>query len=94
MAASELVEYLREHLGLGYGIDELKLQLVRYGHPAVAVNEAVEAVKKEALDSLPSPGVPLRMQSSANAWLFAPALLFVLLFSIGVIVAILRSSAV
>jgi hypothetical protein len=93
MVVGELVEYLKEHLELGYDINELKLQLVRYGHSPKTVEEALEVIRKEALSELPQPPLPGHIATSAQIWLLTPALLFVLLFSIGVIAFILRNPA-
>jgi hypothetical protein len=91
MVVGELVEYLKEHLELGYDINELKLQLVRYGHSAKNVEEAVEVLRKEALSELPSPSVPSSFSSAAHMWLLTPALLFVLMVSIGLLVYLIRN---
>lgn len=93
MVVGDLVGYLREHLALGYDINELKLQLVRYGHSPKMVNEAMEVIKREALDDLPSPSLPKSVPSMAHVWLVMPALLFALLFSIAIIVQILQNPA-
>ncbi len=93
MVVGELVDYLKEHLELGYDINELKLQLVRYGHSAKNVEEAMEILRKEALGSLPQPPLPEGSSVSGQTWLLTPALLFVLVFSIGVIVYLLRNPA-
>lgn len=93
MVVGDLVDYLREHLALGYDLHELKLQLVRYGHSPAMIEEALDILKKEALDSLPSPSVPRHVPSTAHIWLLAPALLFVLLFSIAMVAALLRNPA-
>jgi hypothetical protein len=94
MVVGDLVDYLRQHLQLGYDIHELKLQLVRFGHSPKMVEEALEVVRKDALEGLPAPPLPLHVPSKAHVWLLTPALLFVMLFSIGVIVALLRNSAI
>ncbi len=94
MVVGDLVEYLREHVALGYDINELKLQLVRFGHSAKNVEEALDILKKDALNELTSPSLPKHVNSSAHTWLLMPAVLFVLLFSIGAIVFVLRNSAV
>lgn len=93
MVIGDLVDYLREHLSLGYDISELKLHLVRYGHSPKMVEEAVDVIKKEALSQLPSPTVPGSF-SRANIWLITPAILFALLFAIGVIVSLLKNPAI
>jgi len=93
MVVGDLVEYLREHLALGYDLHELKLQLVRYGHSPKTVEEALEVLKKDALNALPSPPLPGHVPSAAHIWLLMPALLFVVLFSIGLIVTLLRNPA-
>lgn len=93
MVVGDLVDYLREHLELGYDIADLKLQLVRFGHSPKIVEEALHVLKNEALHALPSPPVPRDFSSKANVWLIAPAVLFALLFSIGVVVSLLRNSA-
>jgi hypothetical protein len=93
MVVGDLVDYLREHLALGYDVHELKLQLVRYGHSPKMVNEALEILKKEALDALPPPDMPDHIPSAAHLWLLAPALLFVLMFSIAIIASLLRNPA-
>ncbi|MEM4239927.1 MAG: hypothetical protein QXM31_02745 [Candidatus Woesearchaeota archaeon] len=93
MVVGELVEYLKEHLALGYDLHELKLQLVRYGHSPKNVEEALEILKKEALSSLPQPPLPSHVPPAAQSWLLTPALLFILLLSIGVIVYFLRNPA-
>jgi len=92
MVVGDLVDYLREHLALGYEINDLKLQLVRYGHSPKMVEEAMEIVRKDALAELPAPPVPGGIASMAHVWLITPALLFVMLFSVAVVVALLRSS--
>ena len=94
MVVGDLVEYLKEHLELGYNINDLKLQLVSYGHSPKIVDEALDVLRVEALDSLPSPNIPQQMPSTAHIWLLAPAVLFVLLFSIGVIVNLLKNPAI
>ncbi len=91
MVVGELVEYLREHIALGYDLHELKLQLLRYGHSARTVEDALEVIRKDALDKLPSPSLPLHVSSSAHTWLVLPAVLFVVLFSIAVVIALLRN---
>ncbi len=93
MVVGDLVDYLREHLALGYDINELKLQLVRYGHSPKMVNEAMDVIRREALDGLPAPSIPKNMTSLAHVWLVMPALLFVLLFSMAVIVKLLQNPA-
>ncbi len=93
MVVGDLVEYLREHLQLGYDLAELKLQLVQYGHSPAMVNEAVEIIKKDALNTLPSPPLPGHVPSTAHIWLLTPALLFVLVFSIAMLAALLRNPA-
>jgi hypothetical protein len=93
MVIGDVVDYLREHLELGYDVADLKLQLVRFGHSPKIVEEALRVLKNEALHALPSPPVPGSISSKANVWLIAPAVLFALLFSIGVIVALLRNTA-
>ncbi|MEM4246903.1 MAG: hypothetical protein QXR48_01340 [Candidatus Woesearchaeota archaeon] len=93
MVVGELVDYLKEHLALGYDIHELKLHLVRYGHSPKNVEEALEILKREALNELPQPPLPPTSSVSAHTWLLMPAILFVLLFSIGVIVFLLRNTA-
>jgi hypothetical protein len=91
MVVGDLVEYLREHLALGYDLHELKLQLVRYGHSAKMVEEALDVLKKEALNDLPSPPLPHATWRSAHAWLLAPAVLFMLVVAIGLVVALLKN---
>ncbi len=91
MVVGDLMQYLREHLALGYDIHDLKLQLVRYGHSPKMVEEALDILKKEALDSLPTPSLPRYASSIAHIWLLAPALLFVLIFSIAIVVSLLRN---
>ncbi len=93
MVVGDLVDYLKEHVALGYDIDELKLQLVRFGHSAKNVEEALDIMRKEALNELPQPPLPNQVNSSAHTWLLMPAILFVLLFSIGMIVFVLRNTA-
>ena len=85
---------MKEHLELGYDLHDLKLQLVQYGHSPKMVEEAMSVLKYEALDSLPTPSVPKNMPSTAHIWLLAPAFLFVLVFSIAVVVSLLRSPAI
>lgn len=91
MVVGELVDYLREHLALGYELHDLKLQLVRYGHSPKMVEEALDILKKDALNALPSPSVPVHVPSTAHIWLLMPALLFVFLFSIAIVVSLLRN---
>ncbi len=91
MVVGDLVEYLREHLALGYDIHELKLQLLRYGHSPKTVEEAMEVIKSDALGGLPQPPLPSHVSSSAHIWLVLPAVLFVMLFSIAVVLALLRN---
>ncbi len=91
MVVGDLVEYLREHLALGYDLHELKLQLLRYGHSPKTVEAALEVIRNDALDRLPSPSLPSHISSSAHVWLLLPAVLFVMLFSIAVVIALLRS---
>lgn len=91
MVIGDLVDYLREHLALGYELSELKLQLVRYGHSPKMVAEAIDVLKREALGALPSPAIPYAIGSVAHVWLLAPAALFVLLFSIAVVVSLLKT---
>jgi len=93
MVVGDLVEYLREHLELGYDIHELKLQLVRYGHSAKNVEEALDVLRKDALNGLPSPSLPEHIATAAHIWLLMPAMLFVLMFSIGLIMFFLRNPA-
>ena len=93
MVVGDLVNYLREHIALGYDIHELKLQLIRYGHSAKNVEEAMAILKEDALNKLPQPPLPAGSSVSAHTWLLMPAVLFVLLFSIGVIVFVLRNPA-
>jgi hypothetical protein len=92
MVVGDVVDYLREHLALGYDPHELKLQLVRFGHSPKTVEEASDILRREALASLPAPAVPvLRSPSIAHFWLLAPVVLFVLMFSVGVVVSLLRA---
>jgi hypothetical protein len=93
MVVGDLVDYLKEHIALGYDINELKLQLVRYGHSAKNVEEALEILRKDALNGLPQPPLPQGSSVAAHTWLLMPAILFVLLFSIGMIVYVLRNTA-
>lgn len=93
MVIGDLVEYLQEHIALGYDLHELKLQLVRYGHSAKNVEEALDVIRKDALNGLPQPPLPGQIPSSASIWIFMPALLFALLLGIGVIAFMLRNSA-
>lgn len=93
MVVGDLVDYLRTHLSLGYDLHELKLQLVRYGHSPKMVEEAMGILKKDALAELPAPPMPDSPPSMAHIWLITPALLFVLMFSIAVVVALIRSNA-
>lgn len=81
MVIVDLVDYLKEHLALGYDISQLKLHLLRYGHSARTVNDAVEVLKREALNSLPPPPLPRSISTSAGIWLVAPITVFALLFS-------------
>jgi len=94
MVVSELVEYLREHVALGYSVDDLKLQLVNFGHSTKNIEEAMNVLSQEALESLPAPSLPGGVSSMAHFWLLAPAMLFMLLFSIGVVVAVLRTPVI
>ena len=94
MAVGDVVEYLREHLALGYDIAELKLQLVRFGYSPKMVEEALTALSAEALENLPQPPLPEQPMSRAHIWLLTPVILFVLLFSISIIVSLLRNPSV
>ncbi len=94
MVVGDLVDYLREHLAIGYDVHDLKLQLVRYGHSPKMVEEALDILKKEALDALPSPSLPGSVPSQAHIWLLMPALLFILFFSITMVVSLLRNPLV
>ncbi len=94
MVIGDLVGYLKEHLELGYNINDLKLQLVSYGHSPKIVDEAMDVLKMEALDSLPAPMIPQEIPSTAHIWLVAPAILFVMLFAVGVIVNLLQNPAI
>lgn len=94
MVVGDLVDYLREHLALGYDVHDLMLQLVRYGHSPKMVEEALGIIKKEALDDLPSPSIPRPVSSQARIWLLIPALLFMLFFSIAMVASLLRNPLV
>lgn len=91
MVVGDLMDYLREHLALGYNLHDLKLQLVRYGHSPKMVEEALGVLKKEALDAIPSPSLPSHVPSRARTWLFMPAMLFMLLFTIAIVVSLLKN---
>lgn len=93
MVVGDLVEYLREHIALGYDLSELKLQLVRYGHSAKNVEEALDVVRRDALSELPQPPLPGHIPSSAATWVLTPVLLFVMILAIGMIAFLLRNPA-
>ena len=95
MVVGDVVDYLREHLALGYDIHELKLQLVRYGHSSKTVEDAIDVLKREALAALPQPPVPVSESSSkAHIWLLTPAALFAFLFAVAVMVSLLKTQLV
>lgn len=82
MDSGELIRYLKEHLDLGYPLDELKLHLASYGLPTKTINKAVSVVKEDALSSMPAPPLPQDWSSTAHVWLLMPAVFFVFIFGV------------
>lgn len=50
MASKELINYVKEHVAAGFSVEDIKLELVKHGHPVADVEDALSGIpaqKKE-----------------------------------------------